>query len=235
MSPLELLRVLIKPVIAHGSLLSQEMLMVDEFKCNPFAARIVELFSEDGSGVISFQKFINIFSVFSPRATNETKTVWAFAIWDFDGAPPAPFVTLKKVSQMLHILEVITAQPICRGRDEIQSMKTVPHMPAHSQECVECVQLPPDSIAMPAAGDDLIGPRDIKRGVHLLTNAEMALLTEDAEAEEEPSLRGRRRRRDSGVLRGEKLTEEQITQVKFPQQISLMGCFEFCMNVLQCD
>ena len=59
---------------------------MDEFKCNPFASRIVELFSEDGSGVISFQKFINIFSVFSPRATAETKTVWAFAIWDFDGA-----------------------------------------------------------------------------------------------------------------------------------------------------
>jgi len=64
----------------------QEMLNVDEFKCNPFASRIVELFSEDGSGIISFQKFINIFSVFSPRATAETKTVWAFAVWDFDGA-----------------------------------------------------------------------------------------------------------------------------------------------------
>lgn len=63
----------------------QEMLNVDEFKCNPFASRIVELFSEDGSGIISFQKFINIFSVFSPRATAETKTVWAFAVWDFDG------------------------------------------------------------------------------------------------------------------------------------------------------
>ena len=64
---------------------SQEMLKVDELQCNPFAARIVELFSEDGSGEINFQKFINIFSVFSPRATVETKMVWAFSIWDFDG------------------------------------------------------------------------------------------------------------------------------------------------------
>ena len=77
---------------------------------------------------------------------------------------------------------------------------------------------------MRAAGDDLIGSRDIKRGVHLLTNAEMALLTEDAEAEEEPSLRGRRRRRDSGVLRGDKLTEEQIAQVTFLQQF-IVGMF----------
>lgn len=47
----------------------------------------------------------------------------------------------------------------------------------------------------------------------MLTNAEMALLTEDAEAEEEPTARGRRKRRDSATLRGDKLTEEQITQV----------------------
>lgn len=58
-----------------------------ELRCNPFAARIVELFSEDGSGELDFQKVVNLFSVFSPRATAETKVVWAFAIWDFDGAP----------------------------------------------------------------------------------------------------------------------------------------------------
>lgn len=62
---------------------------MDELQCNPFAARIVELFSEDGGGIINFQKFINIFSVFSPRATVETKMVWAFAIWDFDGERPS--------------------------------------------------------------------------------------------------------------------------------------------------
>ena len=59
---------------------------MEELKCNPFAARIVALFSEDGSGELSFQKFINLFSVFSPNASAETKTVWAFGLWDFDGA-----------------------------------------------------------------------------------------------------------------------------------------------------
>ena len=33
-----------------------------------------------------FQKFINLFSVFSANASAETKTVWAFGLWDFDGA-----------------------------------------------------------------------------------------------------------------------------------------------------
>ena len=81
----------------------QEMLNVDEFKCNPFASRIVELFSEDGSGVISFQKFINIFSVFSPRATAETKTVWAFAVWDFDGAYRTRGVLLQRNMMQSHL------------------------------------------------------------------------------------------------------------------------------------
>lgn len=64
----------------------QECMRVEELKCNPFAARIVALFSEDGSGELSFQKFINLFSVFSANASAETKTVWAFGLWDFDGA-----------------------------------------------------------------------------------------------------------------------------------------------------
>lgn len=67
---------------------------------------------------------------------------------------------------------------------------------------------------MLVAGDDLIGPRDIKRGVHLLTNADMAILhiEEDDEPSEQQNSRPRRKRRDSAILRGEKLTEEQITQ-----------------------
>ena len=82
----------------------------------------------------------------------------------------------------------------------------------------QCRQINVQSKPAVLSGDDLIGPRDIKRGVHLLTNAEMALLIEDAEAEaaqeQQPArVRGRLKRRDSAVLRGEKLTEEQITQV----------------------
>lgn len=63
----------------------------------------------------------------------------------------------------------------------------------------------------------MIGPRDIKRGVHLLTNADIAILNtdEDDEQADQQSSRPRRgKRRDSAILRGEKLTEEQITQVR---------------------
>lgn len=63
----------------------QETARVDELRCNPFSARIVFLFSEDGSGELTFQKFMNMMSVFSGRTSRQTKAVWAFALWDFDG------------------------------------------------------------------------------------------------------------------------------------------------------
>lgn len=63
----------------------QETSKVDELRCNPFSARIVYMFSEDGSGQLTFQKFINMMSVFSGRTSKQTKAVWAFALWDFDG------------------------------------------------------------------------------------------------------------------------------------------------------
>ena len=61
---------------------------MDELRCNPFSARIVYMFSEDGSGQLTFQKFINMMSVFSGRTSKQTKAVWAFALWDFDGGTP---------------------------------------------------------------------------------------------------------------------------------------------------
>jgi Ca2+-binding EF-hand superfamily protein len=54
-------------------------------RANPFASRICELFSEDGSGILSFENFLNMMSVFSIHTRPEVKMVWAFAMWDFDG------------------------------------------------------------------------------------------------------------------------------------------------------
>lgn len=41
--------------------------------------------TEDGSGDLSFEKFLNMMAVFSHRTDPEIKMTWAFAIWDFDG------------------------------------------------------------------------------------------------------------------------------------------------------
>jgi hypothetical protein len=171
------------------------MMKVDELRCNPFAARIVELFSEDGSGEINFQKFVNIFSVFSPRATVETKMVWAFATWDFDGKINYAHV-LFQYWQIYHDLIIFGAQ-------EDASYTT---------------------------GDDLIGPRDIKRGVHLLTNADMAILNtdEDDEVTDQQNSKPRRKRRDSAAIRGEKLTEEQITEASSKEASNTLP--EHCKN-----
>ncbi|DBA92869.1 hypothetical protein WJX77_000511 [Trebouxia sp. C0004] len=134
----------------RGQLNYQETSRVDELRCNPFSARIVYLFSEDGSGELTFQKFINMMSVFSGRTSRQTKAVWAFALWDFDG-------------------------------------------------------------------DDLVSPRDIKKGLHMLANADVRILEdeEDEEKDEQTDidLEANRKKRVKKHDKNDTLTSEQMNQV----------------------
>ncbi|KAK2169259.1 hypothetical protein NP493_1191g02014 [Ridgeia piscesae] len=55
-----------------------------EFKENPFRKQICEVFSEDGQGDMTFDDFLDMFSVFSEAAPRDVKAVYAFKIYDFD-------------------------------------------------------------------------------------------------------------------------------------------------------
>jgi len=55
-----------------------------QFKNNPFANRIVDIFSERGDEAVTFEEFLDIFSVFSSRAAKEEKIKVAFRLYDFD-------------------------------------------------------------------------------------------------------------------------------------------------------
>lgn len=48
---------------------------------NPFRDRIVESFSEDGLGNLSFNDFVDMFSVLSEMAPRELKAIYAFKIY----------------------------------------------------------------------------------------------------------------------------------------------------------
>uniref|UniRef100_A0A8B9E6M9 Calcium and integrin-binding family member 2 n=1 Tax=Anser cygnoides TaxID=8845 RepID=A0A8B9E6M9_ANSCY len=48
---------------------------------NPFKERIVESFSEDGEGSLSFNDFVDMFSVLSEMAPRELKAIYAFKIY----------------------------------------------------------------------------------------------------------------------------------------------------------
>ena len=68
-----------------GYLEYEECLGLDELRANPFAPRICEIFSEDGSGNMTFQNLLLMRSAFSGRTSVEIRSTWAFALWDFDG------------------------------------------------------------------------------------------------------------------------------------------------------
>uniref|UniRef100_A0A2C9JUE4 EF-hand domain-containing protein n=1 Tax=Biomphalaria glabrata TaxID=6526 RepID=A0A2C9JUE4_BIOGL len=58
---------------------------IPELRENPFRRRILEVFSQDNTGDLAFDDFLNMFSVFSEDAPREIKAVYAFKIYDFDG------------------------------------------------------------------------------------------------------------------------------------------------------
>lgn len=61
-----------------------EIEKMTELKENPFKERICKVFSEDGTGDMSFDDFLDMFSVFSEAAPRDIKTTYAFKIYDFD-------------------------------------------------------------------------------------------------------------------------------------------------------
>ncbi|GMH44982.1 hypothetical protein BSKO_12939 [Bryopsis sp. KO-2023] len=68
-----------------GTLSTQELCTLPELRANPFGPRMCLLFSETGCGQLTFFQFINMMGIFCERTSLELKTIWAFAIWDFDG------------------------------------------------------------------------------------------------------------------------------------------------------
>lgn len=66
-------------------ILCPEVEVMTELRENPFCERICRVFSEDGSGDMSFDDFLDMFSVFSEAAPRDIKCAYAFKIYDFDG------------------------------------------------------------------------------------------------------------------------------------------------------
>ncbi|KAI8501355.1 Calcium and integrin-binding member 2 [Branchiostoma belcheri] len=85
-----------------------------ELKENPFRRRICEVFSEDGSGNMTFDDFLDMFSVFSEQAPQDIKAVYAFKIYDADGDQ---FLSKSDLGKVLS----------CLTRDELtqEEMNTV--------------------------------------------------------------------------------------------------------------
>lgn len=64
-----------------GFFMSQIPISVCLSQENPFKERIVASFSEDGEGSLSFNDFVDMFSVLSEMAPRELKAIYAFKIY----------------------------------------------------------------------------------------------------------------------------------------------------------
>merc|ERR1711964_391910 len=81
---------------------SKEALMsMPEMKINPFNDRIFTAFSENQTGSLSFDEFVDCFSHFHPRADKDAKLKAAFRIYDCD---MDGLIGVKDVRQVLKIM-----------------------------------------------------------------------------------------------------------------------------------
>jgi len=62
----------------------EEVRSVEQLANNPFTPRLVDIFSERGDECLTFDEFLDLFSVFSSRAPKEEKIKVAFRMYDFD-------------------------------------------------------------------------------------------------------------------------------------------------------
>ncbi|XP_041367026.1 calcium and integrin-binding family member 3-like isoform X2 [Gigantopelta aegis] len=60
------------------------VITMPELVNNPFNERICQVFSDDGSGELSFDNFLDMLSVFSEVAPHDMKILYAFKIYDYD-------------------------------------------------------------------------------------------------------------------------------------------------------
>ncbi|XP_077794383.1 calcium and integrin-binding family member 2 isoform X3 [Macaca mulatta] len=60
------------------------IIQMPELRENPFKERIVAAFSEDGEGNLTFNDFVDMFSVLCESAPRELKANYAFKIYDFN-------------------------------------------------------------------------------------------------------------------------------------------------------
>jgi len=67
----------------------EKVIMQSELRNNPFKHRLCEIFSSEPAGSetfgdLTFDEFVDLYNVMSPRATKEVKTQTAFRLYDFD-------------------------------------------------------------------------------------------------------------------------------------------------------
>ncbi len=61
-----------------------ELRLIPALAFCPFLDRLLDVFSEDGSGFLHFEEFLNLYSVFSSTCPTETKIRYAWCIYDLN-------------------------------------------------------------------------------------------------------------------------------------------------------
>lgn len=95
-----------------------------ELRNNPFKERLCEIFSSEPMnsatwGDLSFDEFVDLYNVMSPRATKEVKTQTAFRIYDFDANG---YLTADDIAQLLTTIATTPKKKVLLEDAEIKDI-----------------------------------------------------------------------------------------------------------------
>ncbi|XP_049858884.1 calcium and integrin-binding family member 2-like [Schistocerca gregaria] len=82
-----------------------------QIQANPFADRIIEVFSSQNDNHLSFEDLLDMFSVLSENCPDRVKALWIFKIYDFDGD------TFLKKSDLINVARRLTGINTLEFRD----------------------------------------------------------------------------------------------------------------------
>lgn len=91
-----------------------------ELKENPFRKRICKIFSTDGSGDLSFNDFMLLFSSLCERSPRDIKLHYAFSIYDFDGdnfIGISDIEQVRRLSNKSKIFRIFCRPPVSLHKD----------------------------------------------------------------------------------------------------------------------
>ena len=99
----------------------EKVIAQSELRNNPFKHRLCEIFSSEPAGSaaygdLSFDEYVDLYNVMSPRASKEVKTQTAFRLYDFDGngylTPEDIALLLKTIATTPKKKELLTEKEV---------------------------------------------------------------------------------------------------------------------------
>lgn len=102
-----------------GFITSNDLHLIPEFSMNPMCHRIIALFDPEKTDQMTFDRFVQVLNVFSPKTSREDKLKFAFKIYDVDADG------VVSESDLFHVLKSLVGSNLSDNMLRVLVTKTM--------------------------------------------------------------------------------------------------------------